>query len=260
MRTFAIVHIFLLILFLLIHQCTQAQDYVVTSKGDTLMGKVKPLTYGPDKKVQLVTDNKKKNVYPIVQTRAFRFNDEMYHPIRTATGYTFMKLVKQGYLSLYAFQPENQVGYDGLYLVKKDGSNLEVPNLTFKKLMTRFLSDCEVVSKKIDDGTYGKKELDQIITEYNECIDRRSHETEAIVSRQYVQNKQVSAWDNLEEKVKAKTDLKDKETTLEMIGEIKNKIRRNEKVPNFLIEGLKSSLSDADLAEELQKALSELTK
>ena len=72
MRSFGIIHIFLFIILLLAFQCTNAQDYVVTSKGDTLMGQVKPLFYGVDKKVQLVVDKKKKTSYPIFQVKAFR--------------------------------------------------------------------------------------------------------------------------------------------------------------------------------------------
>ncbi|MBT1704849.1 hypothetical protein [Chryseosolibacter indicus] len=260
MKTFSVVHILLLVIFLLVYQCAKAQDFVVTAKGDTIAGKVRPLTYGPDKKVQITTQDKKKNTYSIFQIRGFKFNNEVYHPVKLPAGYTFMKLITPGYLSLYAFQQENQVNYDGLCLVKRDGTTLEVPNLTFKKLMTRFLHDCETVSKKIDDGVYGKKQLDQIIAEYNQCIDQRTSESTASVTRQQTQVKQVNAWDNLEEKLKEKTDLKDKETALEMIAEIKNKIRRSEKVPNFLIEGLKSSLANAGLNEELEKALGELNK
>ncbi|HEX6891663.1 MAG TPA: hypothetical protein VF141_13230, partial [Chryseolinea sp.] len=71
MKSFGIIHIFLLIIILLVYRCANAQDFVVTSKGDTLMGEVKPLFYGVDKRVQLNQEGKKKVVYPMFQVRSF---------------------------------------------------------------------------------------------------------------------------------------------------------------------------------------------
>jgi hypothetical protein len=257
MKTFSIVHILLFILLMLVYQLAKAQDYVVSAKGDTLLGSVKPLTYGNEKKVQLTAD-KKKTIYSLFQVRAFSYNNEIYHPVKMATGYTFMKLVKPGYLSLYAFQQPNQVSYDGLFLVKRDGASLEVPNLTFKKLMTSFLKDCETVADKIDNGDLGKRQLNDIIEAYNVCIETRTVDHSKVITRQQEQNKTVNAWDVLEEKVKSKSDFKGKEDAIEMISEIKSKIKREEKVPNFMIDGLKSSLAETDLSTELQSALNEL--
>jgi hypothetical protein len=169
-----------------------------------------------------------------------------------------MKLLKSGYLSLYAFQLENQVTYDGLLLRKKDGATLEVPNLGFKKLMSKYLSDCEQVSEKIDNGELNKKNLDKIIDEYNSCIEMRTSAHEKIISQNAEQSKKINSWDTLEEKVKNKPDFEGKTNALEMISDIKNKIRHEEKIPNFLLEGLKTSLSKAELSQELENALKEL--
>ena len=84
---------------------------------------------------------------------------EVFQPVKGPYGYTFMKLVKSGYLSLLSFQPENQSSYDGMWLLKKDGDGIEVPNLTFEKGMKKFLSDCPALVKKIDNDVYNKKRL-----------------------------------------------------------------------------------------------------
>lgn len=258
MKNFCVIHILLFVLTMLVYQCANAQDYLVTTKGDTLQGEVKPLSYGPEKKVQIITADKKKTTYSIFQTRAFRFKEEMYQPVRGDRGYVFMKLIKPGYLSLYAFQPDNQVSFDGLYLQKKDGSGMEVPNLSFKKQMTRFLAECENVASRIESGELSKKSIDEIVDEYNGCIDKRTSDHGKVLVQQEVRSKKIGAWDVLEEKVKAKDDFEGKSDALEMITDIKNKISRGEKVPNFLLEGLKSSLSQAGLTAELQQALDDL--
>jgi hypothetical protein len=258
MKNFSVIHILLFFLIMLVYQCAKAQDYVVTTKGDTVQGEVKPLSYGPEKKVQVTTADRKKTTYSIFQTRAFRFKEEMYQPVKGDRGYVFMKLIKPGYLSLYAFQPENQVAFDGLYLQKKDGSGMEVPNLSFKKQITKFLTECGEVTAKIESGDLSKKSIEQIVDEYNNCIDARTADHGKAIVQREIRSKKISSWDVLEEKVKTRTDFEGKNDALEMITDIKNKISRGEKVPNFLLEGLKSSLSQGDLSTELQNALNDL--
>ena len=258
MKSFGIIHIFLLIIILLVYKCADAQDFVITSKGDTLVGEVKPLFYGVDKKVQLTQEGKKKVVYPMFQVRSFVYRGEVYQPVKGPEGYTFMKLQKAGYLSLYSYQLPNQVTFDGLYLLKMDGKGTEVPNISFKKVMERFLSDCPTVAEKIDNGDLPKKELNKIIDEYNVCIGANTVDHGKIIAEQASNKKVIGAWDVLEEKVKAEPEFEGKTNALDMIAEIKGKVSRSEKVPNFLVEGLKSTLTQETLKADLENALKEI--
>ena len=258
MRSFGVIHILLLIIMLLVYKCADAQDYVVTSKGDTLVGVVKPLFYGVDKKVQLAQEGKKKVVYPMFQVREFFYRGELYQPVKGPDGYTFMKLQKSGYLSLYTYQLPNQITFDGYYLLKMDGKGMEVPNISFKKGMERFLSDCTPVAEKIDKGDLTKKDLNKIIDEYNACINGNTVDHGQIIAKQEVQQKTIGAWDVLEEKVKAEPEFEGKSNALDMIAEIKSKVGRSEKIPNFLIDGLKSTLTQDALKADLENALKEL--
>jgi hypothetical protein len=181
-------------------------------------------------------------------------------PVKGPKGYVFMKLKMPGYLSLLGFQGENQTNYDALYLLKRDGSGLEVPGLTFKKMMTRFLSECPELVARIDNGDIGRKNLEQIVDEYNACINGKTAEHDKVVARIQEQSKKISAWDILEEKVKNKEDFEGRQDALEMIADIKGKIQRNEKIPKFLLEGLKSSLSGSSLSTELENALKEVNQ
>lgn len=258
MRSFGMIHIFLLIIMLLVYKCAGAQDYLVTSKGDTLAGEVKPLFYGVEKKVQLSQEGKKKVVYPMFQVRSFYYRGELYQPVKGPEGYTFMKLQKGGYLSLYTFQLPNQITFDGYFLVKMDGNGMEVPNISFKKAMQKFLSDCDDVAEKIDKGDLTKKDLNQIIDEYNACINSKTVDHSDIIAKQEVQGKVIGAWDVLEQKVKAEPDFEGKSNALDMITEIKGKVARSEKIPNFLIDGLKNTLTQDVFKTELENALKEI--
>ena len=258
MRSFGVIHIVFLIIMLLVYKCADAQDYVVTSKGDSLIGEVKPLFYGVDKRVQLSQEGKKKVVYPMFQVRSFYFRGEVYQPVKGPEGWTFMKLQKAGYLSLYTYQLPNQVTFDGSFLVKMDGRGMEVPNISFKKAMQKFLSDCPPVAEKIDNGDLAKKDLNKIIDEYNACIDANTIDHGKVIAKQEVQEKVIGVWDVLEEKVKAEPDFEGKSNALDMITEIKGKVARSEKIPNFLIDGLKNTLTQDVFKTDLENALKEI--
>lgn len=258
MKNFTIVPVLLLLLLLLVYQCTHAQDYVITAKGDSIAGEVKPLNFGMDKKVIVIQSDKKKNTFSIFQVKEFRLKGDLYRPVKNGTSYTFMKLVRPGYLAIYAFQQENQPAYDGLFLFKRDGASLEVPNLSFKKLMSGFLKDCPDISKKINSGEYGKKELNLIVDEYNQCITSRTIDHQSTLVVIEGQNKKITQWNDFEQKVKEASDFREKGNALDMITEIKGKISRDEKIPNFLIDGLKNSLSTTDLSDELETVLQDL--
>src|SRR5690606_37636974 len=150
-----------------------------------------------------------------------------------------------------AFQQNSQATYDGLLLAKRDGASLEVPNLNFKKVMKRFLEDCLAMANKIDGGDYGRKHRDEIVDGYNNC-----HDTPAVTRTSSTNPAEVTTsepkaattkLDELEEKVRNQNDLSRKQDALEMITEIRNKLKRGEKVPNFMVEGLKSMLKETSL-------------
>jgi hypothetical protein len=126
--------------------------------------------------------------------------------------------------------------------------------------MTRFLSECPDVTARIEGGDLNRKNLEQMIDEFNTCINSRTAAHDKVVARYTEQSKKMSAWDVLEEKIKAKQDFTGKQDALEMITDIKGKIQRNEKIPNFLLEGLKSSLAEANLPQELENALKEVNQ
>ena len=255
MKSFTFIHILLFLICMLIYKCTSAQDYVVTTSGDTIRGEVKLLSFGTDQKVQVKKDDGKE-VYSIIKTQTVWMDNELYHPIKGPSGhYEYMKPIRLGYLSLYAFQ--NGSRFDGMFLVKADGNSLELPNLAFKKFMTNFLQECESVTTRIDQGELQKKDIEQITDEFNACIQKNTRSD--LVRKDTPVPIAPDAWNTLEGKVNQSPDFEGKSTALEMIADIKKRTAKKEKVPNFVVDGLKSILSgQPNLIEPLEKALAEL--
>ncbi len=234
-------------------------DYVVLTLGDTIAGKVTFLNYGTDQKVQLSNDSKKKTVYTMRQVKAFQLNDEIYHLIKYIDRYVYLKLLSSGYLSLYAFQIDNQQNWDGRYLYKRDGKGMEVPNIGFKKKMQEFVAECDELSTEISNGQLGRNDLSEIIIKYNKCIDQRTTVNTQAHQQKIDLAEKANSWDELETRSKASDNLSDKETVLEMITEARSKTEKGEKIPKFLLDGLKKSLEgDAELYNLLTEVLKEI--
>jgi hypothetical protein len=262
MKNLSIIHILFFLLLFILQQCAFGQDYVVTLKGDTIHGDVKLLAFANEERVQVVPPGQKKQSFAATQVKSVHHSDAFFKPVRTPKKYSLMKVVIPGYLSLYAFQQENQIGYDGLFLQKNDGQSLEVPNLTFKKTIKNFLSDCSNVVTKVENGELGKSDLQAIVTSYNECIADKTEQSMKASSTQVLNNNKLQYWNALEASVSSLQDLTTKSDALEMIKDVKGKIDRNENVPNFLVEGLKSSLSQSteEVKAKLQSALDAIGK
>lgn len=257
MRKVVCIQIISFLLLNLASVTASAQDYVLTVRGDSLTGEVKPLLYGPEKKVQIISSADERTTFNILEVRAFSSEGDIFHPVRSEKGYEFMKLVKPGYLSLYAYQLEDQTRFDGLFLKKMDGDWLAVPNLGFKKYMSRFLEDCPSVAGQLENGQLGKKNLHEIIDAYNTCVENRTLAHSKVLLTRGERATKANAWSELEEKVRGK-EFPEKNNALEMIAEIQKKIQRHESIPNFLLQGLKNSLRDTGLSSELDHALEQV--
>ena len=266
MKSFSIIHIFFLLLFLLAYQCTYAQDYVITTKGDSIAGTTKILNFGDQWKVQVTQADKSKSVFNVLQVKTFTNAGEPYRPVKFNGGFTFMKVIKNGYLSLLAFQRPDQTSFDGEYLLKADGNGMEVPNLNFKKAMSKFLIECKPVSKKLVEHVYGRNELAIIIDEYNACIQNQSitPSTPSLNSPKPVLSEETKSllqtWNELSLKVKQHEAFEGQQDATEMIAEVQDKLNNNQRIPKFLSEGLMDVLKDTDLKSDLETALNGLPK
>lgn len=250
----------LIILCLAGYLASSAQpDFVALTIGDTLTGKVVYLNYGAEPKIQFTDNNKKKTIYSMKQVKGFRINNEDYQLVRNFDRYVYMKLLLGGYLSLYAYQMENQQTWDGRFLYKRDGKGMDVPNIGFKKKVMDFVSECDELSAEISNKDLGRNDLTEIINKYNSCIEQRTVLVGQVVQQKLEAKEKATTWNELETKVKSAEQLNDKETVLEMITEARAKTQKGEKIPRFLIDGLKKSLEgNADLHDLLVQVLKEI--
>ncbi len=238
-------------------------DYGITLKGDTLKGRVRILTYDQLDRVQIVTDDGKKN-YSALEVRTLRIAGVTYHTIKYDKGFRYMRLIKDGFLSLYGFRMPNQSTYDGQYFVKKDGSALEMPNLTFKKSLSVFLSDCPEVNERIKSGDLGRKDIDKIVDRYNSCLQfktERRVEEPKVAPVTEIESEQMIAVNAIINKAEAATNLENKSDIIDLLKDLRSKIARNEILPNYILKDIKNQLGqNPDFAAEVEKLLSLVKK
>jgi hypothetical protein len=228
------------------------EDFIILTKGDTLYGKVQHLTYGVEQQVQYTGSDKKKTVYKIFQVKGFRIKGEDYQAVKFFDTYKYMKQVVYGYTSVYLYQEEGKTTWDGRYLYRMDGTGLDVPNIGFKRKVAEYLEDCPQVVDEINAGKVGRTDLAKIIQQYNDCIEQNTLVSKSEITPESVgESKLAKAWDELRLAVEHESGLEDKTTDLEMISEAIAKVQQNEKVPNFIINGLKKSFKDFTALQEL---------
>ncbi len=245
--------LFLLTCFGLIH-LSKAQDYIITNKGDTIRGEIKLLSFDLLDRVQVKTGKEKKN-YTAKEVKICSIKEELYRPVGQDNAIRFMKVIKYGYLSLYAFNSPNLHTYDRRLLTKLDGTSMEVPNLLFTKIMVNYLEDCPTIREKIKSEDYGKKDLEKIVDEYNLCLDEK---TRAAAAGAFT-NPKLEALESLRSKVENLDSFSSKKDALDLIKDITQKVNNKEVIPNYLLEALKGYLGNqVEVREALESVLSKL--
>lgn len=234
-------------------------DYVITTKADTLRGEVRLLTYDNIDRLQITT-GKKKEMLTALQVLSVYHEEKFYKPIQYDNRVLLMQQLKTGYLSLYAFRMPNQSTFDGRFLYRMDGKHLEVPNLAFKKMMATYLESCTTVSDKIKSGELGKKELEQILDEYNTCMASAKPVLAEPTEPEPVVTQLTTAIQKLKQKI-SDQNFNSKKDAVDLLNDLEKKAGRNETIPNYLLEGLKSYLASVPAVQtELETVLQLLKK
>jgi hypothetical protein len=253
LTTSKIITVFLLVPFSIWAQT----DYAVTFKGDTLRGSLKIMSYDQLDRLQWSNGGEKK-VYSALQIKFIAKSGDVYEPIRYENTIKFMQVVKSGFLSLYTFSSQNS---EGQYLSKKDGTGMEVPNLNFKRTMAKYLSECPEVSSRLEKGEFNRRDMERIIDLYNTCLqNNKDPYLSAAAKPKTIDNAKLLAVKNLVEKVNLE-DFPSKKDALDLLTDIQAKISKDEAVPNYLMEGLKSYLNPIpSVSKELEVLVSSLKK
>lgn len=251
--SYTMLRTFLLLIVLPVSVFAQT-DYVITTKADTLRGEVRLLTYDKIDRLQ-ITVGKKKEMLTALQVLTVYHEEKFYKPIQYDNRVLLMQQLKTGYLSLYAFRMVNQTTFDGRYLYRMDGKHLEVPNLAFKKMVANYLEGCPEVSDKVKAGELGKKDIEQIIDEYNTCMASAKPVLAVPTEPEPVVTELTTAIQNLKQKV-SEQDFSSKKDAVDLLTDLEKKAGRKEVIPNYLLEGLKSYLASvASVQPELETVL-----
>lgn len=240
---------------------SQNDDFAVMIKGDTIRGKMSIIDSPLNGHSLVVKANKKRQSYPSYRVAELTKRGEMYHVNKIEGKYQFIKLIHQGFLSLYKYSPIDQNSsqlFQSSILIRKDGEMQPVPNLGFKKQMSTFLSDCESLSEKIINGDYSKKNLIKIIDEYNACLPQVYSAKPGDIVEEIVYIPDTSKLDTLLEKVKSDASLSGNDELQEMLVDLKNRYAAGNDIPGYLTKIIKGNLEGkGDLLKLLDEILAE---
>jgi hypothetical protein len=247
-------HATIISLFFLAASTLVAQDFLITTKGDTLKGNI---TFQLNGKVESATvKGTKRETISAINTRIAFQKGKQFKPVQFNGTVQFMEILADGYLSLLAFQQPNAMSYDGRLLQKRDGKTMEVPGIGFKKQMTNYLSDSPTIVAQIQDGQLGLKELPQIIEKYNSLI---SGKTETQKEQANIESGKKS---KLELLTILRSDIEQsnlflKQDALDILADWSDKIKSGKPIAPYLSKALRSALGES---VDLIKKLDELIK
>ncbi len=238
-------HILLLIFLGLLSFYGVAQhDYVITVKGDTITGKASIASNKSTVQMITLKNGKDKQRFKVYEIKALIKDDKVYRTIKIENKYHLGLLIKEGYLSLYKYVDVEEMAsreFSTSILIKTDGSSLVVPNIGFKKSMSKYLNDCEYIRLALEKNKYKKQELNKIIDDYNNCIAENTKKQRVEVDTNQNPNKttQIEA---LIRAIEKDTLLEDKEEIFEMLKDLSSKVKSGDKLPSYLQSALRSSL------------------
>jgi len=233
------------------------KDYALSLRGDTLRGDLKITSFDNLDRLQIVSGGKK-TTYTALQVKALYKDSTAYESVKFNNTIRFMKVLKAGYLSLYAFNIPGVGSWDGRYIAKKDGSGMELPNLGFKKVLSKYLKECGEVVQGLEKGDLGRREIEKIIDLYNNCDEAKGNSFAPEVIKGNATK--VAAIKKMTEKIEAENFLTKKDA-LDLLKDIQAKVLKNEAIPNYLTEGLKSYLVDTpSLSKDAEELIALLKK
>jgi len=227
-----------------------AQEYIVTLQNDTLYGEVEILI--PDKyteSVNIEVDGDKKQFKSHEVKGAFK-DDIAYHTVKHLEKYRLMQLVEGGYLNYYKYRPEESYSFSQSYLLKATIDGLEPPNIGFRKQMVDFLNNCPTVVAKLEDKTYKKSDLKEIVAEYNSCL-------QDITDSKFQAAKETASEVQLIESIKSKVNSSEHGELITLLNDIKAKVQNKESIPSYLISALKEK---TEPIEAIQPEVDQLLK
>jgi hypothetical protein len=230
------------------------KDYLVTVKGDTLTGKVMVQQNGNIEQVLIKVD--RRQTFPATAVREILMRGDRYKPVQFSGAIKFMKIITDGYLSVLGFQPPGIMYYDGRLLQMRDGRLLEVPTIGFKKQMSNYLKDYTELATKIEEGDLDRKDLDQIVNEYNAFISSKTTTLQVQAKTETVQRSKLEMLSDIKKSVE-QSSMDPKQDLIDMMLELEGKIKDNKQAPAYLLKLISDRLQ---ILPDLSAKFDELVK
>ncbi len=231
-----------------------AQDVLITTRGDTLKGKLTIYTNRQGNQLINMKVDRKKQQYRLIDIQRFYKKGEGFKTLFVSGRYRVVKIVNEGeFLGEYLYTPTSHSPVpefsQGL-LYKSDGDQIDIPKaLLFRKTVAGFLTECPEVYEKVLNKTYGKSQMESIIRDYNACM---ASEAEAIEKQKSVESLLTELRDALQKssKVSGKAEIR------EMLDDLKSKVDAKEAIPGYLRTALTNALKeDIELSSLLEEIL-----
>jgi hypothetical protein len=170
-----------------------------------------------------------------------------------------MKILQSGFLTLYLGRAQNSMVYDVQFLVRRDGRTIEVPNLTFKKSMTEFLSDCPRVKEDLAAEKLTKKDVAAIVKEFNACLEPSAVKSSDPIAVVPDTDNRIIALQHLKDNLTS-NDIASRTDAIDILNDMLDKIRKNQTIANYQIEALRSMLKGTVVESETEKLVELLRK
>ena len=155
--------------------------YIINNKNDTIYGQIKYTTPAlrSSKVIFMKAGETEKVTYKPFQIKGYYVAETSYdskiYDIDLSLPYgfgAFMERRNEGIVKLYYYwNTDKERGFTQTFIENDGDYLLEVDYVGFKRQMTRYFEDFPKLQSKIKQGTYKKKDLEQIVAEYNEWKD-----------------------------------------------------------------------------------------
>ncbi len=163
---------------LLYGQFNFLDGYIISNQNDTIRGKIKYTTPAlrSSKVIFVKNGDEERLTYKPFQIKGYYVENTVYdskiYDVDLALSYgygVFMERRNNGIVKLYYYwNTDKERGFTQTFIENDGDYLLEVDFVGFKRQMTRYFEDFPKLQSKIKQGTYKKKDLEQIVAEYNE--------------------------------------------------------------------------------------------
>jgi hypothetical protein len=153
--------------------------YVVTNANDTIRGLVKYANVAPYRRLPRIkfkeNEDAKVKIFPPEENKGFTAGEKIFHSCRTEGERYFMELIINGPLRLYQHSetmlgvPQNGASADAssYFLLREGAYDVFSVDGSFKKIIAEYLSDNKEISNKILEGVYKRRDIREIVLQYN---------------------------------------------------------------------------------------------